>query len=98
MAFYRDSPCGKAIMRLYRIKRSQLHEIQEQEGNSPKWYGRIVCLGIGADGAPIFTLTCERKPERAKPTEAYLNVLRRALEEECGMKPKEVELYLGQIK
>lgn len=55
-------------------------------------------MGIGADGAPIFTLTCERKPERAKPTEAYLNVLRRALEEECGMKPKEVERYLGQIK
>lgn len=36
VAFYRDSSCGKAIVRLYRIKRSQLHEIQAQEGNSPK--------------------------------------------------------------
>ena len=98
MAFYRDSPCGKAIVRLYRIKRSQLHEIQEQEGNSPKWYGRIVCLGIEEDGAPIFTLTCERKPERAKPTAAYMNVLRRALEEEGGMEKKEVERYLRQMK
>ena len=98
VAFYRDSPCGKAVVRLYRIKRSQLHEIQAQEGNSPKWYGKIACLGIGADGAPIFTLTCERKPERAKPTAAYMNVLRRALEEEGGMEKKEVERYLRQMK
>ena len=98
VASYRDSPCGKTIVRPYRIKRSQLHEIQAQEGNSPKWYGRTVCLGIGADGAPIFTLTCEREPERARPTEAYLNVLRRALEEECGMEKKKVECYLGQMK
>ena len=98
VAFYRDSPCGKAIVRLYRIKRSQLHEIQEQEGNFPKWYGRIACLGIGTDGLPIFTLTCECEPERVKPTEAYLNVLRRALEEECGMEKKMVERYLRQMK
>lgn len=98
VAFYRDSPCGKSIARLYRIKRSQLHEIQDQEGNSPKWYGKIACLGIVADGAPIFTLTSEREPERVKPTEAYLNVLRRALEEECGMKKKDVERYLRQLK
>lgn len=58
------------------------------------WQDRL----SGHRGGRCAHLTSEREPERVKPTEAYLNVLRRALEEECGMKKKDAERYLRQLK
>ena len=49
-------------MKLYPIKRSQLMDIQDQEGSSENWYGRILCLGIRND-RPVYTLTSKtRRP------------------------------------
>ena len=59
VAFYDPSASGKTFMRMYKVTREQLKEIQGQEGKSASWYGRVLALGIHADGCPIYTLTSE---------------------------------------
>lgn len=94
VAFFDESAGGMAIMRLYKINRAQLHEIQCQEGMSPNWYGRLVRLGNEQDGCPIYTFTAEARRSSVNPDPVYLNLIKTALIDECGYNAKEVEKYL----
>ena len=95
VAFYDPAQPGETHMRLYQISRAQLHEVQAQERLSPKWYGRLVTLDVHEDGCPIYTFTSEMRHEHNAPSAAYLNLIRTALIEECGLSEKETETYLN---
>ena len=81
-------------MRLYRITRGQLQDIQKQEGASARWYGRIVTLGIQKDGIPICTLTSEHRNSRNLPSEKYSGLILKALVKENGLDETEAQKYL----
>jgi len=46
---------GRAFGRAYKIKRSQLNELHNQEGKSPNWYPNCIQLE-DIDGIPAFTV------------------------------------------
>ena len=96
VAFYDPNAEGKTFMRLYKVTREQLNEIQEQEGPSAKWYGRIQALGIHADGCPIYTLTSEVRHPFKAPDDSYLSLISRALTEENNFTVSEAILYLAE--
>lgn len=81
-------------MRMYKVTRQQLMEIQDQEGPSSKWYGRIYALGIHTDGTPIYTMTSETRHPFNAPDDAYINLISKALTEENGFTEAEANLYL----
>ena len=93
VSFYLPDGEGETVMRLYRITAGQMMDIRDQEGSSPSWYGRIVCLGH-RDELPIYTLTAESVTERNAPSADYRNVIRNALVEDCGLTSQEAEEYL----
>lgn len=93
VAFFDPEACGTVRMRLYRITWEQFCSLQAQECGSSDWYSRSVLLGVGKDGAPVYTVTSpERYPSRA-PSEAYRNVIRDGLLE-CGLSPAQADAYL----
>lgn len=94
VAFYDPDADGETIMRLYKITREQLAEVREQEGPSPRWYGRMLELGT-EDGIPVYTITNEVPIPANQPADNYLALIRRALVEECGVAADEVEEYLA---
>ncbi len=96
VAFYDPSASGKTFMRMYKVTRQQLKEIQEWEGKSARWYGRVLALGIHADGCPIYTLTSEYRHPFNAPDDTYINLISRALIEENGFSEKEAEDYLSR--
>ena len=98
VAFYDPAQPGETHMRLYKISRAQLHEVQSQEGLSPKWYGRLVTLGVHEDGCPIYTFTSETRQEPNEPNEAYINLIRTALIGECGLTPADADAYLDACR
>lgn len=85
VAFYDPSQRGEndvVYMKLYLITREQMHDVWQQEGMSPNWYGRLVCLDVDDNGIPVYTFTSEsRRPPNA-PAPAYIELMRKALEEE----------------
>ena len=85
-------------MRLYQICRAQLHEVQAQEGLSPRWYGRLVTLGVHEDGCPIYTFTSEMRQEPNEPSETYINLIRTALIAGCGLTEAEADAYLNTCR
>ena len=93
VSFYLPDAEGETVMRLYRITAGQMMDIMEQEGSSPNWYGRIVCLGY-RDGLPIYTLTAESVNEQNDPSEEYREVIRNALVEDCGLTERDADCYL----
>ena len=95
VAFYDPNADGKTFMRMYKVTREQLKEIQEQEVKSPKWYGKIQPLGIHADGCPIYTLTSEIRHPFNAPDDNYLSLIIKALIEENGFTENEANLYLA---
>ncbi len=96
VAFYSPDGEDKVIMRMYKITRGQLADIQKQEGCSDNWYGNRLFLGVADNGVPIFTLTSKTVRPQNEPGEAYLNLLKKALREECRMRKNEVEKYIAQ--
>ena len=94
VAFFDPAQPGKTHMRLYQISRAQLHEVQAQEGLSPRWYGRLVTLGVHEDGCPIYTFTSEARHGHNAPSAAYLDLIRAALIGECGLPAAEADAYL----
>lgn len=94
VAFYDEEAEGGTLMRMYKITRGQLNDVQKQEGPSPSWYGRRVLLGVDADGIPVYTLTSESRRPQTRPDEAYLQLIRNALVNECKMKKGRTEKYL----
>jgi gamma-glutamylcyclotransferase (GGCT)/AIG2-like uncharacterized protein YtfP len=93
VSFFLPGRAGKTVMRLYLITFGQLKQIQEQEGPSEKWYGRLLYL-FGINGIPVYTLTSEQRREQTEPGEKYLSFLREALINEAGMSPDKAEKYL----
>ena len=81
-------------MRLYNISRAQMLEVQKQEGRSPKWYGNLLTLGIHEDGCSIYTFTSEAIQDRNPPSDVYLELIQKALVEECGLNPETANAYL----
>lgn len=75
---------GFALMKLYKIRRGQLEDIQRQEGKSESWYGRVVVAGIHTDGMPVYTFTSTRKGEYSEPDLAYISLIRDAIREVCS--------------
>ena len=94
VAFYDPSQPGVTHMRLYQISRAQLHDLQFQEGGGQDWYGRILTLGVHADGLPIYTFTSEVHHAHNAPSGAYFNLIRNALIQECEIPEAEADAYL----
>lgn len=94
VSFYDIKAPGFTFMRLYKITMGQLLEIQVQEGASNNWYGNLLCLGVNSDHCPIYTLTSvERRPEN-EPDPAYLELMKKAMVEQCGYSEKMADAYL----
>ena len=96
VAFYDPKGAGETIMRLYKITLDQLREVQDQEGPSDRWYGNLVDLGIDDDGCEIYTITNKVDIPMNQPSEDYLNLIQRALVQECGLSELEADKYLGK--
>ena len=97
VAFYDENGQASVQMRLYKITREQLLDVRDQEGKSDTWYGRLVCLGIDADGTEIYTLTSKYlRPENA-PSDEYKHLLESALTKECGYTANSVKRYFWSM-
>ena len=98
VAFFNPNPKNKderVYMKSYLITRRQLHDVMAQEGQSPNWYGRLVCLEVDNLGIPVYTLTSEnRRPENA-PSPAYIELIAKVLREEFKLEKKQIKGYLG---
>ena len=81
-------------MKLYRITRGQLDEVQEQEGNLDHWYGKMYCLGLDKDGTPIITLTSRTENEENAPCDALLETMYLGLTTCCEYNKTEAVRYL----
>ena len=92
VAFYDPQLPGETHMRLYKISRAQLDEVQDQEG--PGWYGRLLKLGVHEDGCPIYTITSLYPHPRSAPSDRYSDRIRDALTKECGKTESEADAYL----
>ncbi len=95
VAFYDPNASGRTYMRMFKVTRQQLKEIQKQEGPSRMWYGKIQALGIHADGCPIYTLTSETRRPANAPDKTYLSLIIRALIEENGFTENEANNYIA---
>ncbi|MDO4484560.1 MAG: gamma-glutamylcyclotransferase family protein, partial [Clostridia bacterium] len=94
VAFYLPTKGQSAVVRLYRIKRSQLHDVMQQEGASDAWYGKMLCLGIAENGESIITLTSAIEHERNAPAPEYIACIRQALITDGGMSEEQADGYL----
>ena len=98
VAFFNPNPKNKderVYMKCYLITRRQLHDVMAQEGPSPNWYGRLVCLEVDNLGIPVYTLTSEnRRPENA-PSPPYIELIAKVLREEFKLEKKQIKGYLG---
>ncbi len=74
---------GFTFMKLYKLRISQLLDIQKQEGRCATWYGRIVAVGIHTDGVPVYTFTLEKKGEYSEPDITYICLIRDAVRKTC---------------
>lgn len=81
-------------MKLYLITRRQLHDVMAQEGQSPNWYGRLVCLDVDDRGIPVYTLTSETLRPENVPDSAYVNLIAGVLEKEFKLRKKQAKAYI----
>lgn len=88
----------RVYMKRYLITRHQLHDVMVQEGQSPKWYGRLICLELDHMGIPVYTLTCEeRRPENA-PAPAYVELMMSVLRNEFKLGKRQASGYINSKK
>lgn len=80
VAFYDPSVKSETIMKLYLITRDQFHDIQRQEGLSDNWYGRIVFLEADYEGAPIYTITSEKRRPEVESADNYYQLVGQAIQ------------------
>ena len=85
-------------MKLYLITRGQLYDVMRQEGMSPNWYGRLVCLEVDSHGIPVYTLTSESRRPYNPPDPAYVELMRKVLEGEFRLGKREVKRYLDRCR
>jgi hypothetical protein len=80
-----------AVVRLWRVSEIQFEDIKEQEGES--WYGSELILGeIG--GLEIKTFTGNWENEKNKPSQEYLQVIKRGLKETTFWEDSKIDEYL----
>lgn len=98
VAFFDPTPKNKGesvYMKCYLITRQQLHDVMEQEGPSPNWYGRLVCLDLDNHGIPVYTLTSEtRRPENS-PASTYIELIINVLESDFRLKRAQARSYIN---
>lgn len=80
VAFFDSTSNDKTKMRLYKITREQLHDIQCNEGKSANWYGKCECLDVLLDGCEVYTLTSENKRPLKAPCDKYYKLIVEELE------------------
>ena len=99
VAFYDPNPSNegaRVYMKLYLITRQQLHDVMRQEGPSPNWYGRLVCLEVDDFGIPVYTLTSETRRPANAPSPAYANLIADVLKNEFHLRETQVNRYLQE--
>lgn len=99
VAFYVPAPESQedtVYMKRYLITRRQLHDVMAQEGASPYWYGRLVCLEVDGDGIPVYTLTCENRGKRNAPAPGYQDLIAGVLAEEFRLTQTQIRDYLAK--
>ncbi len=97
VAFYDENGKDFVQMKLYKITREQLLDVQAQEGAGDSWYGRLLCLGIHEDGSEIYTMTSKTlRPENA-PSVEYLDLIETALINDCGYTKKRAKNYIASF-
>lgn len=93
VAFFDPDSEGRTYMKLYPIRRSQLMDIQKQEGSSANWYGRTLCLGI-RNNRPVYTLTSKTRRPVNLPDEKYLTLIATQLRRGFALDDDEVISYV----
>jgi len=87
---------GEALGRMYLVTREQFQDISRQEGRGKNWYNNSVNLGE-YEGREIITFTNKIKRLHQKPSEKYLEVIRRGIKETYpAMNETDVMKYLKQ--
>lgn len=81
-------------MKLYRITREQLEEVQKQEGASDDWYGMMYCLELDKDGTPVVTLTSRTVQKENAPCDAILETMYLGMTTCCGRGKTDTVNYL----
>lgn len=76
-----DTASEKTVLgNAYLITREQFNEVWRQEGQSPIWYGKPVFLGA-IENIPVYSFTAALPQEANKPTQKYMEVLRKGIKE-----------------
>ena len=89
---------GQAIGRMYLVTREQFQDISRQEGRGKNWYNNSVKLGE-YEGREIITFTNKIRRLYEKPSDKYIEVIRRGIRETyTDMSETEVMKYLQQCK
>jgi hypothetical protein len=100
VAFIEEKENDKVWCRLYKVSLNQFIEIQEQEGATRNWYGRIIdeaTLGYIHE-LPIRTITCQKFINVFNsPSKKYLDVIKSGLSE-TGFGKDEIDAYLKTLK
>lgn len=98
VAFFDETAEGTVHMKLYKITREQLNDVQFQEGQSAMWYGRKVFLGFDDDGCEIYTLTSENIRPENEPAPEYLEIIEKSLKKEFNFTQKYISSYIKSCK
>lgn len=78
VAFVDDTKAGTCPGRIYRIRRSQFSQVQQQEGSK---YTKQLSLGT-IDGIPVYTFTSkERRTDEKAPSTSYIQTIMTGLQE-----------------
>ena len=96
VSFLNIESTGEALGRMYLVTREQFQDISRQEGRGKNWYNNSVNLGE-YEGREIITFTNKIKRLHQKPSEKYLEVIRRGIKETYpAMNETDVMKYLKQ--
>ena len=78
VTFVDDAKAGTCPGRIYRIRRSQFSQVQQQEGSK---YTKRLSLGT-VDGIPVYTFTSpERRTDEKAPSTNYIQTIMTGLQE-----------------
>ncbi|WP_242452500.1 hypothetical protein [Rhodococcus rhodnii] len=93
-AFYDPDGSGTVLARAYLVTEEQFADIRAQE---PACYDRVLQVGE-RDGFPMYTFTTRARADavrRAAPASAYLDTIRRGVQEAHGWDDEQAGRYLG---
>lgn len=83
-----------AIVRLWKISKTQFEDIQKQEGKL--WYHKVIILGE-KEGYQIKTITGCWEDERQSPSERYLKIIKKGIKETTNWNDEKSEAYLTRF-